>query len=464
VAAADAGYACYDSFKRIDDETPWMTSLAVLGIDGYPLCSSAEKVVKSSFADRKYFQQAVSTGNFALSDYIIGRVSGQPVIVLAYPRMREGKPETILIAGIDLAWMSRIAAEIGSTLGAEVLLLDKTATVLAGYPDPKRWTGRDLSNEPKFVAALRAAGDDTRTAELDGAMRVVGHAQLADTGASLAVMLPLENVIASANYRALVAIGKIVVAGILCMLLVWLGGELLVLRPIRSLSEGAALLGSGQLDARISTSGLAPELKQLGDSFNDMAAQLREREDELRRANATLSNLANNDALTGIANRRSFDEQLAVEWRRTRRDGASISLLAIDVDHFKKFNDCYGHVEGDACLRRVARVLDDAARRAGDFAARIGGEEFALLLPNASLADASLIAEALREDIQALNIVHSGSPDARVTISIGVAAAPPERIGLMSDLVDRADAALYRAKRAGRNRVVFDGGAIALAS
>jgi diguanylate cyclase (GGDEF)-like protein len=463
-AGADAGSACHASFKAIDDDTPWLSSLAVFGLDGFPLCSSAESVVRTSFADRAYFKEAVATGDFALSDYIIGRVTGQPIIVLAFPRMRDGATETVLIAAIDLAWMARIAAETGSTLDAEVLLLDKSATVLAGYPDPRTWTGRHLDDQPDFLAVLADPGDGIESADLDGKMRIIGHARLTDTDANLAVMLPLENVIADANRSALYAIGKILLAGMLCVSVIWLGGELLVLRPIRSLSKWAALLGSGDLDSRIPTEGLAPELKQLGHSFNEMATQLRARDAELRRANDRLATLASKDALTGIANRRSFDEQLAGEWRRTRRESAPLALLAIDVDHFKKFNDCYGHIEGDSCLKRVAKVFAASARRAGDFVARVGGEEFALILPGADLANAMEVAEALRQEVEALNIAHPQSPQTRITVSVGVAAVPPDWNERLATLVDRADAALYRAKRAGRNCVVSDGEPFALAS
>jgi diguanylate cyclase (GGDEF)-like protein len=462
VTAPGSGSACRDTFKRIKGELPWLTSIAVFDIDGFPACSSDDQVATANFADRAYFREALATGNFALSDYMIGRITGKPVIVLALPRMHDGVAEAVVIVGIDLAWMSRIAAETGSMSGAQVLLVDKNATVLAAYPEPKAWDRSNLERQPALRSALMA-GDAGEPININGEMHLVGQARLADTGAIIAVMLPLDRILAAANRHAWIEIGSVLGAGLLALVVIWFGGALLVVRPIQSLAWGATLLGSGELTARIPTEGLAPELRRLGESFNAMASRLREREAELHRANERLADLASKDGLTGIANRRGFDEQFAVEWNRTKRSAGSIALIVLDVDHFKKFNDRYGHLAGDACLQRVAACLGRIARRAGDFAARTGGEEFALLLPGTDLSVAAAIGEAVRLEIEALNIAHESSPEGRVTVSVGVAACRAVSDDKES-LVDLADSALYRAKRAGRNRVVDDRTGIALAS
>jgi diguanylate cyclase (GGDEF)-like protein len=239
---------------------------------------------------------------------------------------------------------------------------------------------------------------------------------------------------------------------------------LLVLSPLRILGESAAKLGSGHLAERIPTDGLAPELKRLADSFNAMAVQLHDRETDLRRTNELLLDLASKDSLTGIANRRAFDERIAAEWNRAGRDNRQLALLTVDVDYFKKFNDRYGHLVGDACLREVAKTLSFSARRGGDLVARIGGEEFAVLLPNLDLQGAGRVAETLREQIEQLAVEHCDSPMKVVTVSVGVAAARPVKGSNFNALIDWADAALYRAKRAGRNQVVLDRPEISLAS
>jgi diguanylate cyclase (GGDEF)-like protein len=181
-----------------------------------------------------------------------------------------------------------------------------------------------------------------------------------------------------------------------------------------------------------------------------------------RRKAIELHRLSSMDPLTCIANRRAFEAALDQEWRRGKRHTASLSLLMIDVDHFKSFNDAYGHVAGDECLRAIARVLADNAKRAGDVAARYGGEEFAVLLPHTNLGDARKLAQRMCRSVRDLNLLHEKSSVGNcVTVSIGVASAtgselaasPPSDNRPSILLVESADHALYAAKSQGRNRV-----------
>jgi diguanylate cyclase (GGDEF)-like protein len=157
------------------------------------------------------------------------------------------------------------------------------------------------------------------------------------------------------------------------------------------------------------------------------------------------------DSLTGLDNRRSFDERLEGVWRAAARSGSSLSLLMIDVDHFKKFNDAYGHVQGDEALRKVADCIIASLRRGNDLGARYGGEEFAVLLPETGLLGAYHVAETIRAAVQAAAIAHTESPFGCLTVSIGVASVDVSESSKQSDLVLTADAALYRAKLNGRN-------------
>lgn len=174
------------------------------------------------------------------------------------------------------------------------------------------------------------------------------------------------------------------------------------------------------------------------------------------RSNDALAAMSRQDGLLGIANRRALDEALEREWARSARSGESLALLLIDVDHFKKFNDLHGHIEGDECLRRCAAALGRALRRPGDLLARFGGEEFAMLLPDTDLAGAEHVARAVHDALAAANIRHGHSGHGRVTVSIGAAACQPRHTRGVADLLSGADAALYRAKRQGRNRTVCD--------
>lgn len=175
--------------------------------------------------------------------------------------------------------------------------------------------------------------------------------------------------------------------------------------------------------------------------------------EELRSTNAQLLMLASLDGLTGIANRRSLDERFGQEWKRAIRLKTPLALMMIDIDHFKQFNDEYGHHAGDQCLRAVADALTAMTRRVQDHVARFGGEEFALLLPHTDLEGAVHMANKIRLAVLDLEIAHRGSSWQRVTVSIGCSAIIPEVGGEQFDLLMRADEALYLAKAAGRNCV-----------
>lgn len=173
---------------------------------------------------------------------------------------------------------------------------------------------------------------------------------------------------------------------------------------------------------------------------------------DLEALNRQLTQQSATDALTGLANRRQFDEALQTEWLRAARNETSLCLLMIDIDHFKRYNDHYGHLAGDDCLRRVGTALNRCVRRAGELVARFGGEEFVMLLPGADAIQARETAQRCLEQLEAEGISHAASPTApQVTLSIGVAAAKPDARGSALKLINAADAAMYRAKTQGRN-------------
>jgi len=212
--------------------------------------------------------------------------------------------------------------------------------------------------------------------------------------------------------------------------------------------DGSALWIEARVVLLPAGNGLGDYLVTLRDAEHRKQAEM-----ALGAANAELSALASTDALTGLANRRMFDTTLRKEWFRALRDGSPLALLMIDIDHFKPLNDRYGHQVGDAYLAAVAQIIERSVRRAGDLAARYGGEEFAIVLPGTTAAGALETAEAIRRAVGAASfeaIVRGGVP---ITVSIGAAATVPIAGGGAAALLHSADAALYQAKRNGRNRV-----------
>jgi diguanylate cyclase (GGDEF)-like protein len=192
----------------------------------------------------------------------------------------------------------------------------------------------------------------------------------------------------------------------------------------------------------------AGRLMAVVETLRDMTAQ--------KEAQSALQALASRDGLTALANRRSFDEKLDKEWRRAVREGQPLSLLMMDIDFFKRYNDAYGHQKGDECLKAVSGIISAEMLRGSDEAARYGGEEFAVILPNTASEGANRVAERVRFALAMENISHSDSPIGdHVTISIGVATDSPPFGDSTASLVTAADAAVYRAKMLGRDRVVI---------
>ncbi|WP_243439041.1 diguanylate cyclase domain-containing protein [Fundidesulfovibrio soli] len=197
------------------------------------------------------------------------------------------------------------------------------------------------------------------------------------------------------------------------------------------------------------------ELHRQRKELAEKVEELTRIKDELERANYALLRMSMADGLTGLHNRRCLDETLEREWRRAAREGRPVSLVMADIDGFKPYNDFYGHLEGDNCLREVARLLSGTARRPADFVARFGGEEFAMVLPGTDHEGAMELADEVLARVRMLAIPHAGSVVdgvRHVTLSLGVATARPSEESNPQHLLDAADKALYEAKRGGRDR------------
>ena len=184
--------------------------------------------------------------------------------------------------------------------------------------------------------------------------------------------------------------------------------------------------------------------------------ELKETKSELKKTNKKLAKLSSRDQLTGLFNRRTFEEKIEKEWKNAIRELEPIAIIMLDIDNFKDFNDNYGHLAGDNCLQKISRKLEQTLKRPRDFVARYGGEEFIAVLPETDTEGAKKVAERIRSNIESLKIPHNYSPVAdHVTLSLGVAVTDEADLFVFEELMDKADQALYEAKDKGKNTFVY---------
>ncbi|MCW5714152.1 MAG: diguanylate cyclase [Bauldia sp.] len=459
------GSGCEAGLAALVGDLPWLTSVSQVSIEGNIVCSSLDpSATVLTVADRDYFQNALRTGGFVVSDFLISRSSGLPIVVAALPRVVEGVVESVVLAGIDLDELGLIAAapedEANATM---VVLLDRNAIVVGASPEGGPFAlGENLASSALWATTGGSSGI-LRETTYAGRHLMVGFSDLPAINGRLIVLRDRSNVLAEANVRAVRSISALVLAALIICLLVWLGGERFILRPLAAMRSAAGRVESGDF-ARIETKGFVPEFRQLAERFNSMSEELAKRSAELNAANQRLAELALRDGLTDLGNRRAFEERIEQEGERCVRDRKVLSLLLVDIDRFKQFNDHYGHFAGDEALRSVASLVAAAGRRASDFAARIGGEEFALILPDCPQGEALAIARRLVADVAALGIAHAGSEEGIVTVSVGVAGQRMLSGAAVRGLLEATDQALYAAKRNGRNNAVAKPDPIALVS
>jgi diguanylate cyclase (GGDEF)-like protein len=378
---------------------------------------------KVNYADRDYFQAHRADPNLGLhiSRPLTSRLMGTPIIVLSRRINKvDGTFGGIVLGTWKLSYFQRLFDRLSLGEQGAVALFHLDGTRLMRQPYAAEEIGVNVAGTPSFDR-FRAEGSGTfvGVSARDGVERSFAFKRVADVPLILAVATATKDIVADWHAKALV-ISLIVLA--LCALTVSL--TMLLARELkrRSLAETAA-----------------------------------------NQANAELSQLAVTDSLTGLANRRRFDEVYLCEWRRAERTGAALSVMMIDADHFKRFNDRYGHKVGDDVLQGLAQALAGCIHRPADCTFRLGGEEFAFLLPNTGRDGALLIAERVHAAIAALEIAHAGIAAGDITVSIGLACAEGTSFsGLTtSRLVQLADAALYEAKAGGRNQTkVASGSAV----
>jgi diguanylate cyclase (GGDEF)-like protein len=309
----------------------------------------------------------------------------------------------VVMGSIPLTTINQFFSNLSLGQQGTINLFRNDGVLMTRYPFVQSLTNQDLGSSPHVQRLLQeGSGTFDSVSPIDGIHRIISFQRLDRYPLVLTVALSVDEIFATWQRKALVLSA---VTLVLCCAVV-----------------GLTMLFQRELKRRT-------------------------------RAETKLRRIARTDDLTSLPNRRAFRETFEREWRQAIRSGSFVSLLYVDADYFKSFNDRYGHGRGDEVLQAIAATLDGSIRRPRDVAARHGGEEFAIVLPETNLEGALTIAETIRKAIAAMGIAHEGSPYQRVTVSIGAASARPSRGSDRATLLEAADRALYQAKSIGRNGV-----------
>jgi diguanylate cyclase (GGDEF)-like protein len=463
-SAGGVGKSCLILRASLTVDLPWIRSMSIVGKNGRVQCSTLNGLVGVDLSDRPYFKKMQETRGFVLSDYLFGRASKEPTIVAAYPVAAVDQDEdAFVIATVNLDWMSLVMGNLGGRPGVSAVLVDGAGTVLAAPPDQASMIGRSLNHVPQLAAAAgRVLASDQAKGSVafiaaDGTQRAASFARIPGTDSRLIVSIDEAKVSASINRDIKSAYFQLAFVFVFVLIGALIAAEKLIIQPIEMMAAMTKKFGQGDWSARVSRARLPAEFVPLARAFNAMAAHLGQRERELIASNDRLTVIASIDMLSGLANRRGFQSRLDFEWLKAMQTSSEVALLMIDVDHFKLYNDTYGHPEGDLCLSRLGEALAGIADATDGFAGRYGGEEFCLLLPNFNAARAGAAGEMVRAAIQDLGMPHATSVYQSVTVSVGVAVTTPSDAQAPMDLIEAADAALYAAKHRGRNAVVEHG-------
>jgi diguanylate cyclase (GGDEF)-like protein len=386
----------------------YLGSMLVLDERGNVVIDSGSDTPRAgNFVDREYFtvQRDNPNAGLYISDPFLSRLrNGAPSIGLSRRLSHpDGSFAGIVLLAVNIAYFHDLFAGLALGPHGSLSLIAKDGTMLMRQPYDLKIIGRNIKSAATFRRFMGAPeGSFSETASIDGVRRLYWFANFPHAPLIIMAAASEQDIYASWRRRAL-TIGSLMAV------------------------FGAAFIALSVL----------------------LGMQLRRR----MRAESELQLLARTDGLTGLNNRRSLGEILEHEWRRAKRSQSVLSLLFVDIDRFKAYNDTYGHQAGDDTLAAVARCIADNIRRPADSAARYGGEEFIVVLPDTSAHGASLVAEKIRSAICACQIEHAGSEYGCVTASIGTVSREPQMDDELTAAIRAADEALYNAKASGRNRV-----------
>jgi diguanylate cyclase (GGDEF)-like protein len=470
------------------------------------------KVEKPAFdpRTRPWYQEAIAAKQRVWTKIYPGFTSGTVFLAASQP-LYDSTGKLLGVSGVDISLLGiqKFLAETPVSSNGAVFVVEKSGMLVASSTQealfrqviggtPQRLNVVDsqnslISSTARFIAQQTGGFRNIQRTQkfqfnIDGKQQFVQVLPIAGERGldwSIVIVVPEADVMSRIHVGTLSTALFCLTAALIVILLNsvisrWLS------RSIKNLNEASQNIARGDFGQKIADPGIQ-EFSILANSFDQMSQEIQQSrrqleeysrsleqkvqertqdleaeiarravmEMELQAANRELEEMAYLDGLTHIANRRQFDERLQQEWRRMQRDNLPLSLIICDIDYFKQFNDAYGHIEGDGCLRRVAQAVHACARRAGDLSARYGGEEFVALLPNTPNAGAMQVAKSIQKLVQSLQIPHIRSEVSHaVTLSFGVATIIPSERNTPEELILRADRALYKAKQAGRDQIL----------
>lgn len=393
--------------------------------------------------------KVLETQKPSITDLFWGPVLKKNLVAMVAPVIRRGDVVSFLSMSLDAAHLAGVLAQQKLPPHWEATVLDAKGTIVTRTGAGEQAVGKP--GPPEIQGALATASSGVVRIAPDGGLPVLAAYQRSPQfGWTVLVEVPVEvldaQLVHSLRLNLLAAAG-VLLAGLLLAHRIGRG----ISRPIRSLIPPAVAIGRGE-PVSVPPLGLK-EADLVGRALVTAGELLQRRERERDKARQD----AATDGLTGLGNRRRFDTALAAEIQRLRPTGGTLSLILLDIDHFKDFNDSYGHVAGDDCLRKVAELLEGTIHQVADTVARYGGEEFAVILPETGAEGAISVAERIRLGVRGLGIPHAASAgDGVVTVSLGVATVAIAPTTTPAQLLTLADRQLYRAKSAGRNRVRSD--------
>lgn len=418
-----------------------------------------------NYSDRTYFKQVMSTGDLAISDVLRARSTNKLGVVVAMPvKSDEGNIIAVLIVNIELEKLIETIVATGIGTSERSYVVNSKQEIVIS-PERGLMEQPIKTNDILPIVAV-AAGKSGSIEYIDEGRRILAS-YVPVNSAQWGVVVEQSYSHATAGIAAIRQNAMLIVV-LLALLSAAIGSFMAIgiVHPIKRITEASSRLAGGDMSVRL-LSGPSGELGLLIASFNQMATQLSRRQDELEEMvtqrthelsclNEELERIATIDGLTGLANRRYLDSVLVKEWKRALRDGTVISIMMIDVDFFKAYNDNFGHQVGDDALKSIARGMEQAVFHSTDLVARYGGEEFMFVLPGTDIEGALTVARRLETLIFEANISHPTSKVSdRLTVSIGIASCVPNPVDSLEGFIISSDQALYKAKTQGRNQIVY---------